>query len=566
MKNTIRKCLIIALALVFILGFSACGSGNDSADSSAPEAQEVEITANTGTYIGTVNKGVQQFLGIKYGDMEPFKAPTDVATTKDDVMEAKEYGFNCIQEPSEVELASQDPCSQDCLYLNIWTKDANTKGKPVIVFAHGGGFVAGGTSDPMYDGQYFVRNLPDGEDCVFVSINYRLQFLGGIDLSICPDYTDEYKDAINLKLLDQIQALKWVNENIEAWGGDKDCVTYMGQSAGAMSVQALMTNDEATKYFNRAFSDSGSPSYGLVDEAKAKETAQTVFDILGIKTIKELTDLTDEEITAKMTEIAQNTKPVLVTDGDIMSENWWNDIVSGKAKDIDLMIGCTGGECDMFSIDWENSVSEPITDETAVYNMLRDSREACKHVMGKLYAFGYEGDDPTVADEYMALGEDKVKQAQDLYNDLSNPYPNMLLAEAQSKYNDHVYNYYFNFAPDKDAVVEFNGDAAEVSPWGRPLHCTDLCFTMGTLKKGYVELTGDYKLLPKDLTKQMQLAVYNFAKTGDPNNDSIPEWKAYNNDTKSTMVINEDASWSCESDYRSERMNVLRQCVPYGQE
>lgn len=562
MKKKTGITWIVLLTLAFMLGLSGCSS----TDKSEPKAaEEVQVSANTGTYLGEKIDGVAQFLGIKYGDMEPFKAPTDVTTTSDDVLEAKKYGFNCLQAPNEVEIASQHPCSQDCLYLNIWTKDAATKGKPVIVFAHGGGFIVGGTSDPMYDGEYFVRNLPEGEDCVFVTINYRLSFLGGIDLTGCPDYTDEYADAINLKLLDQIQALKWVNENIEAWGGDRDCVTYMGQSAGAMSVQALLGNEDANQYFNRAFADSGSPSYGLVNEETSKETSETIMGILGVSTVKELTTLTDDEITDKMGEINENTKPVLVADGEIMSENWWNDIRDGKAKDIDLMIGATSGECDMFSIDWETGNSEAITDETQLYHMLKDSREKSKHAPGKLYSFGNEGNDTSVVNEYLALGTDPVKQVQDLYNDLSNPYPNILMAEAQSEHNANVYNYYFEYAPDKEAVLDFSGDAAEVSPWGRPLHCMDLCFTMGTLKDGYTELTGDYKKLPQDLSLQMQRAVYYFAKTGNPNNELIPEWEAYNGDTKATMIIGPDAKWHCENDYRSESINVLRQVIPYGQ-
>ena len=148
---------------------------------------------------------------------------------------------------------------------------------------------------------------------------------------------------------------------------------------------------------------------------------------------------------------------------------------------------------------------------------------------------------------------------------MSNPYPNILMAEAQSEHNANVYNYYFEYAPDKEAVLDFSGDAAEVSPWGRPLHCMDLCFTMGTLKDGYTELTGDYKKLPQDLSLQMQRAVYYFAKTGNPNNELIPEWEAYNGDTKATMIIGPDAKWHCENDYRSESINVLRQVIPYGQ-
>lgn len=99
------------------------------------------------------------------------------------------------------------------------------------MFIHGGSCIWGGTTDPSYDGEYFIRNLPEGEDCVLVTINYRMSIMSGVDMSVLEGYTDEYADAINLSKKDQTQALKWIQENISAFGGDPDNVTIMGQSA-----------------------------------------------------------------------------------------------------------------------------------------------------------------------------------------------------------------------------------------------------------------------------------------------------------------------------------------------
>ncbi len=154
---------------------------------------------------------------------------------------------------------------------------------------------------------------------------------------------------------------------------------------------------------------------------------------------------------------------------------------------------------------------------------------------------------------------------QDLVNDLTAAYPNELIAEAQSVWNKDTYNYYWEYAPNKNDVLNFSGDSAEVSPWGRALHCMDLCFAFGTLKDGYTELTGDYTKLPQNLVTQMQQVWYNFAKTGNPNNSSISHWDSFNNRTKETMVITNEAKWKCKYNYRKTAMDILSEIRPYGE-
>jgi para-nitrobenzyl esterase len=227
------------------------------------------VTAPTGTYEGQYNDDVSEFLGIRYAaPVEPFKRAQDVNTTTADVIEARNWGASCLQASNEQGGVSRDSCSHDCLYLNIWTRDVATAGKPVIIWIHGGAYMSGSTTNPMYDGEFFVRNLEDGEDCVLVSINYRLSFLGGCDLSVLEGYTDEYADAVNLTKLDQMQALKWVHENIESWGGDANNVTIMGQSSGGGAVFHLMADPDANRYFKRAIEQSGSPMYKVIRRRK----------------------------------------------------------------------------------------------------------------------------------------------------------------------------------------------------------------------------------------------------------------------------------------------------------
>lgn len=551
---------ILAAILVMIFVFAMCGCGA-SESSEAPTA-----AAPTGTYIGQDNDGVQEFLGIRYGDFTPYKPATDVTTTEENEIQATEWGPNCIQPYDEVEVASQGDCSHDCLYLNVWTKSTETKDKPVIVWIHGGSYIWGGCTDPMYHGANFVRNLPDGEDCVFVSLNYRLSIMGGLDLSSLEGYTDEYEPALNLSKLDQTQALKWVNENIEAFGGNTDNITIMGHSSGGAAVQMLMVDEDTNKYFDRVIEFSGIQAVVATSDELFAENSKKVLDILGVSSIDELISLTDEDISSKMTEINETVGDIgyRVADGEVISETWWDDFREGSAKDIDLFIGSVNGEEDWDSIDWDNSVSEPVTDYTPEYEMLKGRNEQFKGTYGRLFPFEYDG----LVDDYMELaqknGEDEVMAIQSLVNDMSAGYGARIIAEEQSKWNDDVYLYYWEYAPDKDEVVEYAGDAASVSPWNRALHSMDVNFVFGN-PDGYTEQTGDPETMSTELISKMQSAIYNFAKVGNPNNENIPEWKAFNDETKATMVIGADENWHCEKNYRGDIMDLLSVVRPYGE-
>lgn len=574
MNKKLFKPLIVAVILTAtICFFTGCNESNSEPVAKAPN----------GTYIGQNNNGIDEFLGIRYGEMENFKAPTDITTTTDDTIEAKKWGENCIQPYDAVEVASQDPCSQDCLFLNIWTKDIETKNKPVIMFIHGGGFVRGGSTDPMYDGEEFIRNLPENEDAVFVTINYRLSFMGGADLSVLDGYTDEYYDAINLSHLDQTQALKWIDKNIEAFGGDPERINVAGQSSGGNAVQLLMSDPKANKYIKGGIEDSGVAFFVMETKEEMKASSKRIFEILGVTSVDELTALTDEEISKKMDQITSEVNTGLrCADGKIISETWWDDQRNGAAKDINLLIGSTNGEFDYHSMNWDD-FPNPYEDYTVLEKKLRERHENSSSnlnlnqasseeifadlpenrdpVYGSLDFFNYDG----LLENYLNLGDDKAQLMQDLYNDSLAPYPNTLIADAQSQYNENTYLYYWEWAPEKTSVIDYAGDSAEVSPWGRALHCMDACIAFGTLEEGYPELTGDPEKIPEKLVQQTQLMWYYFAKTGNPNNETISEWTPYTEEVPSTMVITPEGKWECRDNYRQEAMDVLSVMRPFGE-
>ncbi|MDP9047401.1 MAG: carboxylesterase family protein, partial [Bacteroidota bacterium] len=149
-------------------------------------------------------------------------------------------------------LIPEQPISEDCLYLNVWTRPRTASKKPVFVWIYGGGFSSGGTAVPIYDGEAMAKR-----GIIFVSVNYRVGIFG---FMAHPGLTKESPDnsSGNYGLLDQIAALRWVKKNISAFGGDPNNVTIAGQSAGSMSVNCLVASPVAKGLFNKAIAESGS--------------------------------------------------------------------------------------------------------------------------------------------------------------------------------------------------------------------------------------------------------------------------------------------------------------------
>lgn len=217
------------------------------------------VQTQFGAVQGISENGIDRFLGIPYAmppindrRWQPPREPKPWQTTR----MATQFGPACAQYGNFY--TSNDPAtferpygSEDCLYLNIWKPESVSK-RPVLLFIHGGSAVHGAASLPLYDGQRLAREL----NAVFVSINYRLGFLGNIHLQALAT-GDPATDSGSFALLDQIQALEWVQNNIEQFGGDADNVTVMGHSAGCGSTWSLMRSPLATGKFHKAICLSG---------------------------------------------------------------------------------------------------------------------------------------------------------------------------------------------------------------------------------------------------------------------------------------------------------------------
>ena len=554
--------------------------------------REAKVIAPTGTYIGNFDGKVESYLGVRYAaPAVNFKAPKDVTTTSNDVIDATKFGPAGLQPLQAMATPSHFPMSSDNLTLNIWTKDTGTTAsKPVMMWIHGGTFTIGGASnEPSTYGRNFAANLPDGEDVVMISVNYRLGILGQIDLSVLDDYDkykEEYPDHNNIWILDLIQALKWINKNIAGFGGDPENITVFGQSCGGMSSFHLCMLKEAK--VKRAIIHSGSPFMGVGNFPSYRAASKGAFDALEVSTVAALVKLPDEFILSKMNDPATfyATSYALrerVMDGRVISPTWWDDFKAGAAKDVDIMCGCPNGEGENMFVD--GRYPEIMT---AKEIMERDLVGCFGEREGSPYWVGPQDTDGlrTLMEEALAI-EDERKSADRMghircYFDsyLGNRY----ICEEQSKWNTNIYQYSFDWAPDIHAISDGSlPEEAGFSPFGRGLHCAEIPVVFDTCEEGYKgyanywtgrltmadgtrvadKLTGKYRpeKVPLNLIKQMQAAWYAFAKTGNPNNKLIPEWKPNIANERNVMVIN-DEGWKLIPNLQERDLALLSDIQP----
>ncbi|MFB7607734.1 carboxylesterase/lipase family protein [Streptomyces gardneri] len=310
-----------------------------------------------GVLRGALKDGVASFLGIPYaqapvGELR-FRAPQP-AESWDGIREATAFGPTAPKRPYAPPLAAllPDPevAGDDCLNLNVWAPwpatgpggegpgDGGTGdgGRPVMVWIHGGSLVHGSSALPVYDGTTFAR---DG--VVLVSINYRLGIEG---FGVFPDA------PTNIGLRDQIAALTWVRENIAAFGGDPDRVTVFGESAGAISVAALLASPLAKGLFRRAVLQSGSPTARSI--AKARRTTEAIAARLKVPATAEAFARVDpERLLAAQTAVTDKGSPLIsgnpffiAVDGDVVPEDPGDALADGASADVELLMGTNTDE------------------------------------------------------------------------------------------------------------------------------------------------------------------------------------------------------------------------------
>jgi para-nitrobenzyl esterase len=469
------------------------------------------VTTRNGPVTGTDSEGLCVFKGLPFAappvGENRWAAPQPVADWSEP-RDATEFGSQSLQSATPMAamfggVQEQIAFAEDCLSLNIWTPACDAAARPVMVWIHGGAFILGSGSSPMYDGEAFARR-----GVVLVSINYRLGALGFLRLN------DITKGAIpstgNEGLLDQIAALRWVSENIAAFGGDPSNVTIFGESAGAMSVGSLMAMEEAQPLYDKAIPQSGACHTASPVE-RANQVAELTLDKLGVAP-----DDTEALIGATSEEILKAQEAVLaelsitgsqrikgmpyqpVVDGAQLTELPIESIRSGSARGKAVLVGNTLEEMKLFT-----AMTPGPSDLTGLREALSESFSDAEseHLID---GYRSELEDRNVpaepADIACAISTDRMFRM-----------PGVRLAEAQLAHSKRVFMYLFDWR------TEFMNMGA--------CHALELAFVFGTHHHARLEpFFGGAKPGADELSDAMLSAWTSFATTGSPGGEDVPNY------------------------------------------
>ncbi|ASK35286.1 carboxylesterase [Alcanivorax sp. N3-2A] len=340
-----KSAIVTGLLLSALVSMLASCSDDHDNDNDAAARPEVEV--RQGRLAGTYAGDLSVFKGIPYAappvGERRWREPA-AAEAWQGVRDASEFGPACVQpEVAETSLY-RDPLpsmSEDCLTLNVWAPN-DTTDLPVIVWIHGGSLRIGGSAQPMFDGARLAQ-----AGAVIVSINYRLGVLGWLALA---ELSAESAQGVsgNYGLLDQIQALRWVRDNIDRFGGDPDNVTIMGESAGAFSVSFLLTSPPARGLFQKAISESANtrslPMLATVANGlpSAQQHGEAVMEEAGVNNLSELRALDADQLVA----IGQQAgfSPEGTIDGWALPDQLVAVFDAGEQARVPLLAGFNEGE------------------------------------------------------------------------------------------------------------------------------------------------------------------------------------------------------------------------------
>ena len=471
--------------------------------------QSLAVKCINGTFVGRKTENITVFRGIPYVGKQPvgklrWKAPVDIVPN-DGVYEAY-YNAKSAYGNASLEVGSMYYWDEDCLYLNVFkSDDAAAQKKPVMVWIHGGAFEAGGTVDPMFDCVNLVKENPD---VIVVTIAYRLGVMGFLHLSHLPDGKD-YQDSQNLGLLDQQMALKWVHENIAAFGGDPDNVTIFGESAGAASCSMQPLVPGSQKYFKRLIAESGcvnqtrSPEEGI-------ECTNKLMDVLGCKTVADLLKVDGEKLLEASAVNFVHQMPE--RDGKYLPTDTFAAYGNGAAKDLEILVGCNKDEMDFFVSSfgkegWDKWIAERKKEKFA--QLPADEKALVESYMKDVKGDYYEPDSRLFSQSWFIV-------------------PTIRISEEQAKAGGKCFTYYFT--PESPDPIMKCGHAIELS-----------------VVFNHPEFTADTgRSFDETFCKTMRKMWVQFAKTGNPSlsadispDGKAKEWPLYDLEDKRVMVLDE---------------------------
>ncbi|MFI9402729.1 carboxylesterase/lipase family protein [Nocardia sp. NPDC052316] len=477
-----------------------CLAGGKHRASDGSEHSDVEYDGEVRTAAGIVRgkweNAVAVFRGIPYAQPPVgalrFAAPA-AARSWDGIRDALEFGPSVPQ--------ANAVSGGDCLTLNVWSPDLGAAGLPVLVWIHGGKYLEGTSGNPHHDGTTLARS-----GVVVVNMNYRVGAEGFAHIDGAPD---------NRGILDQVAALRWVQDNVAAFGGDPGNVTVFGQSAGAGCIAALLAMPVAAGLFRRAIAQSVPGTYFTPRLAAAISTTiaaeagvHSTVDELAHISPRALIDAT-EAVIQKMPAHVASWGPTALTptpfspvvDGDVLPSAPWQALAAGAARGIDLLVGHTRDEYRLFNTQMGNEV----TDEqvTATLELLAPASD-------EDYRTAYPEAGP--GHLYELVNADWLFRM-----------PSLHLANAHHAGGGRAWTY--------ELCWSFN-------PAQGASHSLDNLLVFGTLSLDEVRSYGGPTAVDeaRHVGHEMRTDWLNFASTGHPG------WTPYEPDTRSTRVYTAEPS------------------------
>lgn len=517
----------------------------------ATSAQDaVSVNTSYGILEGLDISGIKTFKGVPFaapptGDNR-WREPQPLQPWQG-IRECHDYAPDPMQEPIFGDMNfGADSISEDCLYLNIWTPAITMNEKlPVLIYFNGGGLMAGSGSEPRYAGMAMARR---GMICV--TANYREGIFG---FFAHPELSKEtaYKGSGNYGFLDQQAAIRWVHENISLFGGDPERITIAGESAGSMSVSALMASPLSRGLFAQAIGSSGSviADKRVKSLAEAEKAGVEMMRRMGYKNVKEMRKVPAEVL---MKQANVRNVPVYNIDNHFLTEQPFATYAAGRQMRVPLLVG--GNSLEMSPAAYFGYIT-------------MSGREITMEDIAKT-ASGMFGDN---TDEMLSLygitaPDDIYKQPGiDLCGDLFLAYSTWRWGNIHNATSGQpVYRYLYSRERPKIMIegkvaglaggVKDKTEAEEVVENKIPeihgaVHSADIEYAMGNLPTNRV-----YDWQPEDyMVSDIFMGYYaNFVKTGNPNGIGLPQWLPLDNsDSPGFMVI--DVKTRMEKDAEAER-------------
>ena len=492
------------------------------------ERKRPVVETRQGKLRGVTYGGVNIFMGVKYAHAKRFHMPEEVEPWEG-IRDAYKHG------PSAMHAMEVNPFSyyrgihvlekqsEDCQNLNIWApKTENGEKKPVFVWIHGGGFFAGNAFEEIsFDG----FNTAHYADILFVSINHRLNIAGFLNLE---EYGEEFKNSANAGIWDLVAALKWIHENIAAFGGDPEKVTICGHSGGGGKVQCLMQIEEAAPYFRAGICLSGAMGgTGFTNPEKSRKTAKAMLDELGItkENIDKIYEVPYQDLVAASRKAgnAFGFAPVP------------NEFFPGFPSEVGLM---------PFSVD-----------KPFIYGTVLGEFSMCK----------------LTADEKELMNEeDRVAW---LRNSLGEP-ADRIMELFRKAYPDHdILD--LAYLDSMARIPTVDSAFAHVKAGSKNTYLFLAAYTVpedGQIpiwhggEVGFIFMNEDKVLALNDpdfgqkYARTLSTMVHNFVKYGDPNNVHLPEWKPVREGENWTMII--DKECRCVVHHDDELMETYDPVAP----